>query len=122
MLGRQERIAILLLVGVAAVVICAHVVISSLGPQVFAKPFTAASQDGERVFVGGTINKVTIMNGGHVMILADNNSIFVPAMVAQGLKIQNGDSIQVYGVVQTYHAKKEIAVGSQNDIRLTRPV
>ena len=118
MLGRQERIAILLLIGVAVIVICAHLVISAVGKQPFAKSFSATSSDGELVFFEGTVNKITIMNGGHMMILAGNNSIFVPAQVAQGMKIQTGDTIMAYGIVQTYHAKKEIAVGSLDDIHL----
>ncbi len=116
MFGRQERIAILLLIGVAVIVVCAHFVISSMGNQPFAKPFSATIPDGELVVFEGTVNKVTVMTGGNLMILAGNASIFVPAQVAQGMKIQTGDSIVAYGVVRTYHAKKEIAIGSQSDI------
>jgi hypothetical protein len=118
MLGRQERAAILLLIGVAAIVICAHLLISSIGNQSFAKPFSATVPDGELVVFEGTVNKIATLNGGHLMILAGNASLFVPAQVAQGMKIQTGDSITAYGVVQTYHAKKEITIGSQRDIHL----
>jgi len=97
MLGRQERTALPLFIGVALIVICAHLVISSIGNQSFAKPFSAATPDGELVVFEGTVNKITLLNGGHLMILAGNASIFVPAQIAQGMKIQTGDSIIAYG-------------------------
>jgi DNA/RNA endonuclease YhcR with UshA esterase domain len=40
----------------------------------------------------------------------------VPAQIAQELTLKKGDSISVYGVVQTYRGKKEIVVSSGKDI------
>ena len=49
MLGRQERNAILLLIGVAVIVIAAHLILTSVGKQPFARPFTNTTADGELV-------------------------------------------------------------------------
>jgi DNA/RNA endonuclease YhcR with UshA esterase domain len=49
-------------------------------------------------------------------VYTDMITIFVPAQVAQGLTLQRGDTISVYGVVQTYRGKKEIVVNSFQDI------
>ncbi len=38
-----------------------------------------------------------------------NITIFIPAQIAQELTLRKGDSISVYGVVQTYRGKKEIS-------------
>ena len=117
MFERQERVAILLLLGVACIVITAHLVLGTLGKQPFARPFTNNSADGELVIVGGTIDQITITkNGGHMNVYLADITIFVPAQIAQELTLRKGDAISVYGVVQTYRGKKEIIVSSGKDI------
>ena len=117
MFERQERVAILLLLGVACVVITAHLVLGTLGKQPFARPFTNNSADGELVIAGGTIDQITITkNGGHMNVYLTNITIFVPVQFAQELTLQKGDSVSVYGVVQTYRGKKEIVISSGKDI------
>jgi hypothetical protein len=114
---RQERGAVLLLLSVACLVITVHLVLGSLGKQPFAQPFTNNSADGELVITDGTINQISITkNGGHMNVYLDNVTIFVPAQIAGGLTLRKGDSISVYGVVQTYRGKKEIIVSSGKDI------
>jgi len=116
MIERQERVAILLLLGVACAVIIAHLVLGTLGKQPFARPFTNNSSDGELVIAGGTIDRITITNGGHMNVYLANITIFMPAQIAQELTLHSGDTVSVYGVVQTYRGKKEIVVSSGKDI------
>ena len=117
MFERQERVAFLLLLGVACAVVIAHLVLGTLGKQPFARPFTNTSADGELVFLSGTIDQVTITkNGGHMNVNLANITIFVPAEISQDLTLQKGDSISLYGVVQTYRGKKEIVISSGKDI------
>jgi hypothetical protein len=117
MLERQERAAMVLLLCVVITVITAHLILGSFGKQPFARPFTNDSPDGELVVAGGTIDQIVItQNGGHMNVYTDSITIFVPAQVAQGLTLQKGDTITVYGVVQTYRGKKEIVVNSAEDI------
>lgn len=117
MFERQERGAVLLLLGVACFVITAHLALGALGKQPFARPFTNNSADGELVITGGTINQISItQNGGHMNVYLANITIFIPAQIAQELTIRKGDSISVYGVVQTYRGKKEIVISSGKDI------
>jgi DNA/RNA endonuclease YhcR with UshA esterase domain len=119
MFERQERVAILLLIGVTIVVIVAHFVLAGLGKQPFARPFTSTSSDGELVFVEGTIDQITLTkSGGHMTVSMNNLSIFLPAQVVQALSFQKGDTISVYGIVQTYNGKKEIVVSSAEDVRV----
>jgi len=120
MLERQERVAIVLLLGVVITVITAHLILGSFGKQPFARPFTNNSTDGELVIAAGTIDQLVItQNGGHMNVYTDTVTIFVPAQVAQELTLQKGDVISVYGIVQTYRGKKEIVVSSVNDISVT---
>ena len=117
MFERQERVAILLLLGVACTVITANLILGTFGKQPFARPFTNNSADGELVIVGGTIDQITITkNGGHMNVYSANITIFVPAQIAEELTLQKGDAISVYGVVQTYRGKKEILISSRKDI------
>jgi hypothetical protein len=118
-LERQEYAAVVLLLAVVFCVITAHLILGSSGKRSFAHPFMNDSADGELVFATGLIDNLVItQNGGHVNVYTGNISIFVPAPVAQGLIFQKGDTISVYGVVQTYHGKKEIIVNSAEDISL----
>ena len=122
MFERQERVAALLLVGVAIAVIAAHIMLTGLGKQPFARPFTNSSSDGELVFIEGSIDQITLTNsGGHMTVSVNNLSIFLPAQVVQGVSLQKGDRISVYGIVQTYRGKKEIVVSAAEDVRIITP-
>lgn len=117
MLERQERVALVLLLGVVITLVCANLVLGYCGKQPFARPFTNNSADGELVIASGTISQLAItQNGGHMNVYTDTVNFFVPAQVAKEMTLQKGDTISVYGVVQTYHGKKEIVVSSVNDI------
>jgi hypothetical protein len=119
MFERQERLAILLLVGVAIAVIVAHIVLAGLGKQLFARPFTNSSSDGELVVVEGQIDQITLTkSGGHLTVSVNNLSIFLPAQVVQVVSLQKGDRISVYGIVQTYRGKKEVVVSAAEDVRV----
>lgn len=120
MFERQERMAILLLVGIAVIVTGAHLVLSGLGKQPFARPFSSGSSDGELVFLEGQIDQLTLTrNGGNLIVSINNLSIFIPSQVAQDISLKKGDRIFVYGTVQTYQGKKEIVVSEAGDIRVT---
>ncbi|MDD1695025.1 MAG: hypothetical protein LUQ71_09910 [Methanoregula sp.] len=120
MLGRQERIALVLLVGVAVTVIAAHAVISMIGKPAFAHPFTENSSDGELVTIEGTVWRATpIENGGHLALIVNNTTVFIPVTAAQDLVVHKGDTVLAYGIVQTYRGKKEIVISSAEDVRIT---
>jgi len=118
MLGRQERVAILLLCGVALVVIAAHLVLVSVGKEPFASEYTEQSPDGSLARLDGTIDQATVIkNGGHVILTVRNTTVFIPAAVAGDHSFVKGTSVALYGTVQTYEGKKEILVNSIDDIR-----
>ena len=118
MFAHQERIAILMLCGVALAVIAAHLVLVYVGKEPFATPFTPQSADGSLVHLDGTIDQATVLkNGGHVILTVRNTSVFIPAAVAGDRSFVKGARISLYGTVQTYEGKKEIMIGSPEDIR-----
>jgi hypothetical protein len=119
MFERQERIAFLLLVAVAIMVIGAHIVLAGFGKQPFARPFTNSSSDGELVVVEGQIDQIMLTkSGGHMTVSVNNLSIFLPAQIVQEVSLQKGDHISVYGIVQTYRGKKEIVVNAVADVHV----
>ena len=118
MLGRQERVAILLLIAVAIAVIAAHVVLVQIGKGPFASAYTGQSADGTLVHLSGIIDQATVLkNGGHVLLTIANVTVFVPATVAGNRSFAKGTTVSLYGTVQTYQGKKEILVSSADDIR-----
>lgn len=121
MFGRQERIAFLLLIAVALVVIASHLVLDTLGKRPFTSPFTNNSADGELVYFSGTINRLSLTkSGGHLIIDVNNISIFISNQIAADLTLRKGENVTIIGIVQTYRGNKEIIVQSTSDI-LTVP-
>jgi hypothetical protein len=119
MFERQERVAILLLVGVAVIVFAATAVLGNLGKQPFARPYSGNSVEGELVSFEGTIDQIGLTkSGGHMTLVVENLSIFIPSEVATGMSLKKGDRITVYGLVQTFRGKKEIVINSASDIRI----
>ena len=122
MFAHQERLALLLLAGVAVAVIVSHLALSCVGNQPFAHPFTNESPDGELVVIEGMVDHAELTkSSGHVLLLIRNTTIFIPADVAAGQSFGNGQYVSVYGIVQTYNGKKEIAVSSPDDITRIQP-
>jgi DNA/RNA endonuclease YhcR with UshA esterase domain len=119
MFVHQERVAILLLVGVTVSVIASYLLLTSIGKEPFASAFSNRSADGELVMVQGAIDQVTILeNGGHVLLEIDGSTVFIPAQVAGDLSFARGANISLYGTVQTFHGKKEIIINSADDLRV----
>ncbi len=120
MLMRQERIALLLLVAVAGIVLSAHAMLTFAGKEPFARPFTESAADGELVIIEGNVDRATLIeNGGHLSLQVHNVTVFVPASASGNLVVHRNDTITAYGIVQTYRGKKEILIGSPEDIRIT---
>jgi DNA/RNA endonuclease YhcR with UshA esterase domain len=119
MFVHQERVAILLLVGVTLSVIVCHLLLTSIGKEPFASAFSNRSADGELVMVQGVIDQVTILeNGGHVLLEINDATVFIPAQVASDLSFARGANISLYGTVQTFRGKKEIVVNSADDLQV----
>ncbi|NLD57649.1 MAG: hypothetical protein GX651_05905 [Methanomicrobiales archaeon] len=119
MLGRQERTALCLLLAVTVAVTAGHIILTVIGKEPFARPFTNTSADGELVFFEGIIDEVTTTrSGGHVNLRIQDTPVFIPAQVARGIPLTRGEKIFLYGIVETYRGEKEIVVNSAGDIRI----
>jgi hypothetical protein len=122
MLGKEEKIALLLLIGITMVTIVSYMVLESVGKGPFATRYEEGATDGALVSIHGDIEEVNILeNGGHVILTISGTRVFIPASVSAGHSFRKGDPVSLYGTVQTYRGEKEIVVGAAGDIVLSRP-
>jgi len=116
MLVPQERRALLLLVGVFAVVAVGSGLLEYLGPGAFATPFSPALADGTLASVRGTVDDVVAANGGHLICRIGSVRVFVPASAVPDRELQKGELIECYGLVSTYAGAKELIVRDARDL------
>lgn len=116
MLVPQERRALLLLIGVFAVVAVGAALLEYIGPDAFATPFSPALSDGTLAFVRGTVEDVVPANGGHLICRIGGVHVFVPASAVPEPVPQKGDLVACYGVVSTYAGAKELTVRDARDL------
>ena len=117
MLGRQELLAIALLLSVAGMVIASHLVLEQIGKRPFVTDYSEHSENGDLVRMSGTIERAILTkNGGHCILTVNNLSVFIPNRIAADTTFTLGTNITVTGIVQTYGGEREIAVQSASDI------
>jgi DNA/RNA endonuclease YhcR with UshA esterase domain len=119
MLTRQERNAFILLAIVTLAVVAGSIIIESAGKSAFSTRYTSTSADGSLVLLEGNVDRVIVTKNGADLILDVNGtSVFIPASSASGVSLKMGDTVRLYGVVQTYRGAKEIVVQQPGDISL----
>lgn len=117
MFGRQERLAIILLLTVAVIIIASHLTLGYIGKQPFASQYTEQSREGDLVLMTGTIDALLpTRTGGHLIITINNISVFLPNTIASDIDLHAGKNISLIGTVQVYQGKREVVVTSSSDI------
>lgn len=117
MLEREERMALLLLGLVAAMVLVSALAVEGMGKECFASAFSADSKEGDLVFFEGAVTGVrATAEGGHLIVTINTTTVFLPSPVAAGVAIQEGDRLRVTGIVQHYRGEVEIVPQSRGDI------
>jgi hypothetical protein len=115
----QERLTLLLLLGVIGAVVGIHLLITALGPGYFAHPFTTAAHEGDQVSLQGTVGSVARTGtGGHLLLTVNGTTVFVPAETAAEIQVQQGEVVRIIGIVQVYQGKKEVTVDGPEGIRV----
>jgi hypothetical protein len=117
MLEREERMALLLLSLVAAIVLVSALTVEFMGKEVFSSPFSPAAQEGDLVVLEGVVTGVqATAEGGHLILAINTTTVFLPSSIAAEVAIGEGDRIRVYGIVQRYRGELEIVPQSGGDI------
>jgi OB-fold nucleic acid binding domain. len=119
---RQEKQAVFLLIMVICIVSSAHVMVSLLGNEAFAAPYTPEVSEGSLVRLEGPVDAVTTtQEGGHVILQVQGVRVFMPSSVAVQHMIIRGDQIRIYGVVQVYRGQREVVVSRASDVTRMSP-
>ena len=122
MLTRQERTAGVILAIVVLIVFAGFVILESAGNSFFAVPYSPDTPDGTLVVLQGSVEKVTsTRSGGELILRVNGTQVFVPAGAVPETPLKSGDTLVVYGVVQTYKGEKEVMARSRGDIRNVQP-
>ena len=117
MLEQQERTALGLLIVVLAVLFAGHLILSALGNAPFAAPLSESSREGDLVFVTGIVEGITpTSTGGHLLISVNGTRVFVPSPASREVSLNVNETVRIYGIVQVYQGKREVAVRDARDI------
>ena len=119
MLHQQERIAVLLIFGVLILLAVCSYLIESTGKETFAAPFSETLEDGTLAVLTGSVTAAAnTQTGGHLRLIINNTSIFVPDGALDYPETAIGERFSVIGTVQTYNGKKEIIIECPDDITI----
>lgn len=118
MLEQQERTALILLGTVLAILLTGHLILSALGNAPFAAPYSEKSQEGDLVVVRGVVGSVTpTSTGGHLLLSVNGTRVFIPSPASREVSVRVNDSVRIYGIVQVFQGKKEVAVRDARDVQ-----
>jgi len=116
-LERQERTALLLILGVLAILAAGHLILTSLGNAPFAAPYSDASREGDLVFVRGAVGSVSpTSTGGHLLLVVNGTRVFIPSPVSGQVGLRVNDTVRIYGIVQVFQGRREVAVRDARDV------
>lgn len=117
-LVRQEKIAILILVMVLAIVLASTGILEILGKGVFSRPYSPECADGELVYHEGVVEEQSsTATGGHKILVVSGIRVFIPSSSVKEGWPKVGDTVSLYGVVQTFRGEREILIRAPGDIK-----
>ena len=116
-LEQQERTALILLVMVLAVLSAGHLILTALGNGPFAAPYGEEAREGDLVVVTGAVEEITrTSTGGHLLISVNSTRVFIPSPASREVSLRLNETVRIYGIVQIYQGKKEVAVRDARDV------
>ena len=114
---RQERIALILLLTVLAIVLAGHLILTALRREPFAVPFTDEAREGDLVVLTGEVDGMAMTSsGGHILVSVNGTRVFIPAPASREVSLRLNDSVRIYGIVQIYQGRKEVVVRDAADV------
>jgi len=116
-LEQQERTALFLLTTVLAILFAGHLILTALGNAPFAAPYSDGSREGDLVVVTGVVEGITpTSTGGHLLLTVNGIRVFIPSPASRDIGLQVNETVRIYGIVQVYQGKKEVAVRDARDV------
>jgi len=114
--GREEKIAVILLLAVIAASGTICFVLDIKGKESFASPYGPLSETGDLVFYEGKVDEIIYTNtGGHLIVKSGDATVFISNGVVPGIKPEPGMWIHATGTVEIYKGEQEIYVSDPAD-------
>jgi DNA/RNA endonuclease YhcR with UshA esterase domain len=121
-LEQQERTALGLLIIVLAILSAGHLILTAVGNAPFAAPMSKNSNEGDLVVVTGIVEGITTTSsGGHLLLSVNGTRVFIPSPASREVTIQVNETVRIYGIVQIYQGKQEVAVRDARDVQKSSP-
>ena len=118
-LEQQECTALALLGAVLLITLSGHLFLSFLGNAPFAAPFGPGSREGDLVRVAGEVESISpTATGGHLLLSVNGTRVFIPSPASRDVRLRVNDSVRIYGIVQVFQGKAEVAVRDARDVEL----
>lgn len=115
-IGREEKVAISLLLAVVAVCGLLCLVLEDAGKESFASPYSQDSGEGDLVVFDGVVERVAYTNtGGHIIIDSGDAAIFIKNGAGSGLSPEPGMSVHAVGTLENYKGELEIYISNPSD-------
>jgi hypothetical protein len=109
--GKEEKLAILLLIAVTAASGTIFLLLDSAGKESFASPYGPSADTGDLVFYEGDVDEIIYTRtGGHIIVKSGNNTIFIRNGAVQEISGEPGLMIHAVGTVENYEGEREIYV------------
>jgi len=116
-LERQERTALGLLITVLVILSAGHLILTALGNAPFAAPYSEGSREGDLVVITGVVEGITpTSSGGHLLLSVNGTRVFIPSPASREVSLQVNETVRIYGIVQVFQGKKEVAVRDARDV------
>lgn len=114
--GREEKIAVLLLLAVVAASGTICFVLDITGKESFASPYGPLSESGDLVFYEGEVDEIIYTNtGGHLIVKSGDATVFISNGAVPGTDPEPGMRIHATGTVEIYKGEQEIYVTDPAD-------
>ncbi len=111
-----------LLISVLVILSAGHLILTALGDAPFAAPYSESSREGDLVAVTGVVEGITpTSTGGHLLLSVNKTRVFIPSPASREVSIRMNDTVRIYGIVQVYQGKKEVAVRDARDVTVNPP-
>lgn len=118
--GREEKMAILLLLTVVVISCIICFVLEDIGKYSFASPYGPSSEPGDLVFYEGIVDEIIYTNtGGHIIVKSEDTIIFIRKGAMNEINPKPGMQIQATGTIEIYKEEEEILVEGPGDVTFT---
>ena len=119
-LGKEEKIGLLLLIAVIAISGVIFLILDNAGKESFTSTYGPSSEIGDLVSYDGDADEIIYTNtGGHLIVKSGNVTIFIRNGADPDIRPEPGMKIHATGTIEIYNGEREIYVPEPADALFT---